>query len=142
MDCSSAGSPIYGILQARILEWVAISFSRGFSQPRDGTVSLKSPALASGFFTTSATWEAPEYSQFSSVQSLSHVQLFVTPWTAACQTSLSITNFQSLLKLMSIELVMSSNHPINTQDRCNEGLNSLLRLPSYRGCPGRGSHRR
>ena len=48
----------------------------------------------------------------SSVQSLSHVQLFVTPWTAARQASLSITNFQSLLKLMSIELVMSSNHLI------------------------------
>jgi len=45
-----------------------------------------------------------------SVQSLSCVQLFVTPWTAAHQASLSITNFQSLLKLMSIELVMSSNH--------------------------------
>ena len=50
--------------------------------------------------------------QFSSVQSLSHVQFFVTPWTAACQASLSITNSQSLLKLMSIELVMASNHLI------------------------------
>ena len=49
---------------------------------------------------------------FSSVQSLSHVQLFVTPWTAACQASLSITNSQSLLKLMSIESVMPSNHLI------------------------------
>ena len=49
---------------------------------------------------------------FSSVQSLSHVQLFVTPWTAAHQVSLSITNAQSLLKLMSIELVMPSNHLI------------------------------
>ena len=49
---------------------------------------------------------------FSSVQSLSHVQLFVTPWTAALQASLSITNSQSLLKLMSIELVMPSNHLI------------------------------
>ena len=48
----------------------------------------------------------------SSVQSLSHVQLFVTPWTAACQASLSITNSQSLLKLMSIESVMPSNHLI------------------------------
>ena len=48
--------------------------------------------------------------QFSSVQSLSCVRHFVTPWTAACQISLSITNSQSLLKLMSIELVMSSNH--------------------------------
>ena len=47
-----------------------------------------------------------------SVQLLSHVQLFVTPWTVACQASLSITNSQSLLKLMSIELVMPSNHLI------------------------------
>ena len=47
---------------------------------------------------------------FSSVQLLSRVQLFVTPWTAACQASLSITNSQSLPKLMSIELVMPSNH--------------------------------
>ena len=45
-----------------------------------------------------------------SVQLLSHVLLFVTPWTAAFQASLSITNSWSLLKLMSIELVMPSNH--------------------------------
>jgi len=50
--------------------------------------------------------------QFSSVQSLSHVQLFATPWTAACQASLSITKSWSLLKLMSIESVMPSNHLI------------------------------
>ena len=50
--------------------------------------------------------------QFSSVQSLSHVSLFATPWTAARQASLCITNSQSLLKLMSIESVMSSNHLI------------------------------
>ena len=49
---------------------------------------------------------------FSSVQLLSRVQLFVTPWTAAHQASQSITNSQSLLKLMSIELVMPSNHLI------------------------------
>ena len=48
--------------------------------------------------------------QFSSVQSLSQVWLFVNPWTAACQASLSITNSQSLPKLMSIESVMLSNH--------------------------------
>ena len=50
--------------------------------------------------------------RFSSVQSLSHVRLFVTPWTAACQASLSITNSRSLLKLMSIESVMPSKHLI------------------------------
>ena len=47
-----------------------------------------------------------------SVQSLSCVRHFATPWTAACQASLFITNFQSLLKLMSIESVMLSNHLI------------------------------
>ena len=50
--------------------------------------------------------------QFSSVQLLSRVRLFVTPWTAACQASLSITNSQSLLKFMSIESVMPSNRLI------------------------------
>ena len=60
--------------------------------------------------------------QFSSVQLLSHVQLFETPWTAACQVSPSITNSRSLLKLMSIESVMPSNHFI----LCH----SLLLLPS------------
>ena len=49
---------------------------------------------------------------FSSVQSLSHVQVFAIPWTAALQASLSFTNSWSLLKLMSIESVMSSNHLI------------------------------
>ena len=49
---------------------------------------------------------------FISVQSLSHVQLFVIPRIAACQASLSITNSQSLLKLISTELVMPSNHLI------------------------------
>ena len=50
--------------------------------------------------------------QFHSVQSLSCVQLFAISWTAACQASLSITNSQSLLKLLSIESVMPSNHLI------------------------------
>jgi len=61
--------------------------------------------------------------QFSSVQLLSCVQLFVTPWTAAHQASLSITNSQSLPKLMSIESVMPSNHLI----LCHP----LLLLPSF-----------
>ena len=51
--------------------------------------------------------------QFSSVQSVSPVWLSATPWTAACQASLCITNFWSLLKLMSMELEMPSNHLIN-----------------------------
>ena len=59
---------------------------------------------------------------FSSVQSLSHVWLFVTPWNAAPQASLSITNSWSLVKLMSVESVMPSNHFI----LCHP----LLALPS------------
>ena len=50
--------------------------------------------------------------QFSSIQSLGRVRRFATPWTAACQASLSITNSWSLLKLTSIELVMQSSHLI------------------------------
>ena len=50
--------------------------------------------------------------QFSLVQLLSHVRLFATPWTVACQASLSITNSWSLLKLMSIKSVMPSNYLI------------------------------
>ena len=66
--------------------------------------------------TLSMNWLLNIYSfssvQFTSLQSLSHVQLFVTPWTTAWQASLSITNSQSLLKLISIESLMSSNHLI------------------------------
>ena len=58
-----------------------------------------------------ATWMDLEII-FSSVQSLSRVRLFVTPWTVAHQAFLSIINSQSLLKLMSIESVMPSNHLI------------------------------
>ena len=54
----------------------------------------------------------PKDCSVNSVQSLSGVRLFVIPWTAARQASLSITNSKSLLKLMSIELVMPSNHLI------------------------------
>ena len=81
MYFSLPGSSVLGISQARILEWVAISFFN--TQP-----------------------------QFSSVHSLSCVQIFVTSWTAAYQASPSITNSQSLLRLMSIESVMPSNHLI------------------------------
>ena len=54
----------------------------------------------------------PRHSQFSSVQSLSHVRLFATPWTTAYQASLSIINSRSLFKLMSIESAMPSSHLI------------------------------
>ena len=61
---------------------------------------------------SSTGWSQCSDFQFSSVQSLNGAWLFATPWTEAHQASLSITNSQSLLKLMSIELVMPSNHLI------------------------------
>ena len=66
------------------------------------------------------------YIIFSSVRLLSHVRLFATPWTTACQASLSITNSQSPPKPMSIESVMSSNHLIFCRP--------LLLLPSIFPC--------
>ena len=60
MDCSSPGSSVYGVLQARILEWIAMPFSRVSSRPDPGVKpkSHTSPELAGRFFTSSATWEA------------------------------------------------------------------------------------
>ena len=59
MDCSSPGSFVHGILQARILEWVACLPPRDLPDPGNQTLSLTSPALAGRFFNTSTTWEAP-----------------------------------------------------------------------------------
>ena len=94
--------------QEQPLELVAISYSRRSSWPRDGTRVSCISCIGGGFFTTSATWQL----LFNSVQSLTHVQLFATPWTAAHQASLSITNSRSLLKFMSIESMMPSSHLI------------------------------
>ena len=101
MDCSPTGSSVHGISQERILEWIAISFSRGSSWPR-GWMHVS--CLGRQILYLWAT---------SSVQLLSLIRLFVTPWTAACQASLSITNSQSPPIPMSIELVMPSNHLIH-----------------------------
>ena len=108
VDCSPPGSSDHEILQERILEWVSMPSSRGSSQPRYGTLYLLiSPALASKFLTREALSV-----QLSSIQSLSSVQRFVTPWTAACQASLSIINTWSPPKPMSIKSVMISSHLI------------------------------
>ena len=80
--------------------------------PLSLTRILVIPLDASGKFRIISPVKSLLPCQFSSVQSLSCVQLFVTPWTAARQASLSIANYHSLLKLMSIELVMPSNHLI------------------------------
>ena len=130
-DYSLPGFSVHGIFQARILEWLSISFSRR-SWPRDWT---RVSCIVGRCFTVWATREVHRWKketdlkrkqtkknknlcccdlallffQFSSVAQLC---LTVIPWTAACQASLSITNSQSLLKLLYIELVMPSNHLI------------------------------
>ena len=60
MDCSPPGSSVYGIFQERILEWVAISSPGDLPDPGIKSTFLASPALAGGFFTMSATWEAQD----------------------------------------------------------------------------------
>ena len=87
--------------------------------------SLASPTLAGGFLPISVTWEGQHT---SSVQSLSRVQLFATPWTAACQASLSITNSRSFLKLMSFKSMVPTNHLI----LCHLLLQLPLIFPSIR----------
>ena len=91
MDCSPPSSSAHGILQVRILEWVAISFSRRSSQPRDWT---RIPHTAGGFFTVWTTREAQEYWSVCVCvcvwNHFSHVQLFTTLWTIVCQAPLSM----------------------------------------------------
>ena len=114
MGCSLPGSSNHKILHARLLEWVTIPF-----------FIRSSPEISLGLLPCRqihylwATREAllcrvciGSLIQFSSVQSLSHVRLFVTPWIAARQASLSITNSRSSLRLTFIESVMPSSHLI------------------------------
>ena len=79
-----------------------ITLPEYFGGPIDSPVSFSSPLQSTLYTVTFVTV----------VQLLTHVQLFATPWTAACQASLSITNSRSFSKLMSIESVMPSNHLI------------------------------
>ena len=79
---------------------------------RFGFPILSSPFRVNNFLEFRSAGYKFSSVQFSLVQSLIHVRLFATPQTAACQASLSITNSRSLLRLMSIELVMSFNHLI------------------------------
>ena len=127
----------HGILQARILEWVAFPFSRESSQLRSPTLQADSlPAEPQGkpkntglgsLFLLQRIFLTQELNrgflhcrrilcqlsyERSPVQSVSRVQLFATPWTAVLQAFLFFTVSRSLLKFMSIESVMLSNHLI------------------------------
>ena len=100
-DCGPLGSSVHGVSEARVLEGVTVSYSRGSSEPRDRTQVSCVSCIGRQILYHCTTWEA-----VNSVQAFSHVQLFATPWTVARQASMSITNSWSLLKLMSTKSVM------------------------------------
>ena len=122
-----------------------------FKRSHECTVILRASNSAAGHHQPTPLLETPGHSQtsldqslqFSSVQSLSCVWLFVTPWIAACQASLSITISRSSLKLTSIESVMPSSHlilchplfllpPISSSIRVFSNESTLLmRWPKY-----------
>ena len=112
MDQSLPGTSVQGILQARVLEWVAMPFSKGLSGPRNQIcISFVSRTGRRVVYHQCHLGSASAQSVSLTVQAFSRVQLFAIPWTTARHTSLSITNPRSLLKLMS-ESVMPSNHLI------------------------------
>ena len=118
MECSPPDSFVYGIFQARVLERVSFPSIGDVSDPG---IEPRSPALHADSLPSKPPGR-PSFSvlepivqhsvQFSSVQSLSRVQLFATPWITAGQASLSITNSQSSPRPTSIKSVMPSSHLI------------------------------
>ena len=106
MDYSQPGFSAPGISQA-ILEWGAMSMSKGFSQFRDQT-----HVSCTGRWILYHGAPRETMSRFSSVQLLSRVRLFATPWAAAHQASLFITNFRSLLKPIQPSQSFSSPPPL------------------------------
>ena len=96
MDCSLPSSSVHGNLQARVLEWVAISASRGSSLLRDGTLPLVSPALAVRFFTTSTICEAHGISDAMDMN-LGKLQKIVRDREAWCASTHGVTKSQTQL---------------------------------------------
>ena len=89
------GSSALGILQAKTLQWVAVSSSRGSSCPRDWTLSLMSPALAGGFFTISATWETRSCYNRAQLETLFNYQTLTRRYWDCVQTQLWPDSLQS-----------------------------------------------
>ena len=103
MDCGLPGSSVHGILQARILEWVAMPSSRGYSQPRHQTHISHVSCMG--------RWVL-YHCYFCCCCSITKSWLTAFSWTVASQAPLSSTISWSLLKFGSIESVMRSNHLI------------------------------
>ena len=110
MHCGPKGSSVHVILQARILDRIAIFYFMGFSWSRDQTCISWVGSIDKWILNHLAPPGKPYIG--NSVQSLSHVRPFATPWTTAHRALMSITSHQNLLKLTSIESLMLSNHLI------------------------------
>ena len=114
MDCSLPRCSIHGISQARKLEWVVILHLYNIEKNYTSIKKYIKYKLKIFLWMQFLMSQRKVFLSHSVVvvHSLSHVQPFTTQWTAACQASLSSTICQSLLKLMSTESVMPSNHLI------------------------------
>ena len=113
-DCSPPGSSVHRIFHARMLSGLPFPSPRDLPDPGMESMSPAPPALqADSLPLTESPGKPPNIASVSqSVQSLSHVWLFVTPWITARQASLSITNSRSSPKLMCLKSVMPSSHLI------------------------------
>ena len=108
MDCSSPGSSVHGIFQARIMEWVAIFYFRGSSQLRIETMSPVSPALAGEFFTNCATWDAPQ-SSLLLINSRNPTPLLSLPILHCPFIQFSLNNPKIFLLFSSLTFMCNSN---------------------------------
>ena len=111
LDCSPTGSSVFVIFQARILDRVAISYSRESPQPGIEPISLASPALAGGCFTTGATWEA-RFLIVIVVHSLSKSCPTICSPMDCSMPSFPVLHYLLKFTQTSIESVMPSNHLI------------------------------
>ena len=112
LDCSPTGSSVFVIFQARTLDWVAISYSRESPQPGIEPISLASPALAGGFFTTSATWEARFLIAIVVVHSLAKSCPTICSPVDCSMPSFPVLHHLLKFTQTSIESVMPFNHLI------------------------------
>ena len=115
MDREAWRAAIHGVAKSRtwLRDWTELNYPGDLPDPGTASMFLVSPALqADSLLLRHQGSPLITLTSLSSVQSLSHVRLFATPWIAARQASLSITNSRSSLKLMSIKSVMPSSHLI------------------------------
>ena len=112
MDCSLPGFSVHGIFQARRLEWIAISYSRGFSWPRDWTWVLTSPVLAGGFFKTQCFSQKKKCLSTIPICKLSPLRLGEIG-SPLLQWSLQNWFQSSLCGIVSIEMVRTKNSQLH-----------------------------